>query len=512
MSLDLAVSPSTRTPAVYLKVNLLAGQNSPGTGQLKVLVLAPKGAGGTITDNTELLEAVGSTDTVATKFFKGSMAHLVAKILFTEVGADLNLDMMSPAPVGGAVAATLDITFAGTVTIAYTLNMFIAGRLVQASWNPGVLASAFATAVRDAINLLTNDLPITASAVGAVLTLTAKSGGTWGNDIVVYATLSGGAGGTINGGASINTKVGTTIAGTTTADVATCLAAVSTREYAYILACDGNTVVATSGATTAYGKIDAHILQYSTGAHAKLQQQILGYTGIPATANTAAGYRNVGTSQLMFYQAAQSLPCEVAAAELGQRLRERLLDPAANRIGLQYRATLYGPVDTVNDKLTDVELESALNNGVSPVDFLGNGRAFGVMPITTYAFDAQSNPDARLLDTSRIDGSYFCARDLATFLAQEYPQKKIIDDLIAGQELPRGCVQIQTIRTSAYARARFWVSIGVVQSVALEAAIANGTFVVQRDTQDSSQVDMVVPLKIVPPLRKFSAVVNHTGP
>jgi phage tail sheath gpL-like len=169
-------------------------------------------------------------------------------------------------------------------------------------------------------------------------------------------------------------------------------------------------------------------------------------------------------------------------------------------------------VDTVNDKLTDVELESALNNGVSPVDFLGNGSAFGVMPITTYAFDAQSNPDARLLDTSRIDGSYFCARDLATFLAQEYPQKKIIDDLIAGQELPRGCVQIQTIRTSAYARARFWVSIGVVQSVALEAAIANGTFVVQRDTQDSSQVDMVVPLKIVPPLRKFSAVVNHTGP
>jgi hypothetical protein len=60
--------------------------------------------------------------------------------------------------------------------------------------------------------------------------------------------------------------------------------------------------------------------------------------------------------------------------------------------------------------------------------------------------------------------------------------------------------------------ARYWVTQGVVKGDALEAAIANGEFIVQVDGTDASQVDIVVPVKIVPPLAKFSIVVNHVGP
>jgi phage tail sheath gpL-like len=506
MPVPVAVAPSVRSPGAYLSVNLLAGASTPGSGQLKVLVLATKSSVGTITPDTQLVQNVGPSEG-ETYFGTGTPGHLALKALFPEYGL-ASVDIMAPLVSGGVVASVV-LTFASTPTIARTFILQIAGRQIATTWVAGVSASVFGDQVVALIAGLTSNLPVTAANITGAVTISAKYAGSWANDIVVYALLTGGSGGTVNAGQTVTTTLGS---GTLSADPTNCLSVVQTREYAFILLCDGNTAALISGGTSPFFKINTHINTYNSGLNAHLQQQVLGFTGTITNANTVGGLRNAGTAELAFYQGAQSLPCEVAAAELGARLREITADPAANRIGMAYKATLYGPLDDVNDKLTAAEIESALNNGVSPIDWGSDGIPYPVRPFTTYHTDGNSNPDDRLLDTSRIDGTYAVARDIRNRLPQLYKGKKIIKALAAGQELPPNTVEEKTVRTSVTNMARYWVTQGVVKGDALEAAIANGEFIVQVDGTDASQVDIVVPVKIVPPLAKFSIVVNHVGP
>lgn len=506
MSLDVAIAPSVRSPGAALKVNLLAGAPSPASASLRVLIVAPKGSGGTATADT-LNQAVGGADDVGTLLAGGTVGHVCAKALFAEYGLAL-VDVLCVTASAG-VTASNTFAFAGTVTSARTVYLEVMGRERTLTWAAGETATAFAARVAAEFGYITNDVMCTASANTGTLTVTAKIAGTIGNDVIVRIRLVGGSGGTVDAAQSSTKNLAS---GTSSATIDTGLALVQTTEYAFILNCDSNEAANTSGASTTYAKVQAHIALYQSGLTAKLQQQIVGFTGTLANALTAAGYRNIGTCALNLFLAARSLPSEVQGAECGARLREILSDPAVNRIGMEYSATLYGPIDAVDNKLTDAEVESALQAGVTPISWGVNGTPYPVRPITTYYLDGQSNADDRLLDTSRVDGTYSVARDLRTFLYARFKGKKLLKDIPAGQQLPPGCVLEKTVRTAAITRVRFHASIGVVQPQALEDAIANGEFVVQVDPSDSSQIDLVVPVKIVPPLAKLSIVVNHVGP
>jgi hypothetical protein len=56
---------------------------------------------------------------------------------------------------------------------------------------------------------------------------------------------------------------------------------------------------------------------------------------------------------------------------------------------------------------------------------------------------------------------------------------------------------------------RAWQRGGVVLQSALDEAIADGSLAVEVNANDPSQVDILVPLKIIPPLAKFGVVVNR---
>ena len=511
MGIDVAVAPSVRTPGAAIKVNLLAGASSPGTGALKVLLIAAKSSSGTITAQTEVKKAVAGPDAVSTFLGPGVPGHLASKAIFKEYGL-AQVDLVAPtAPVG--VAATLNLTFASTPTVAQTFELYIAGRKTEMLWAASETAAAFALRVIDAINAKSGDLPTVASNGGSgICTITFKIGGTLGNDCRVRCYLKGGSGGTVNAGSTVETTLST---GTTVHDPTAVLALVNTTEYAFILLCEGNTEVNTSGANTGYARIQTHIDGLDTGLNAKLQQQVIGFTGTAANATTAAGYRNFGPCQLVEAQDYESLPCELAGAELGQRLREISADPKKNRIRMPYVAKLYGPKDPTASKLSEAQVESGLNNGWTPIDHDEGGTTFfPIRPITTYFKDTLNNPDDRLLDVSRIDGTYAVARDLRSAIPQQFAGLSLSKDLPPGSDpLPPGVVEEKTVKTFAINRVRFWADRrGVVQKAPLEEAIANGEFICQVDASDSSQLDLVVPVKIVPPLAKFSIVVNHVGP
>ncbi len=510
MSYPVAVAPSVKTPGAYLAVNLLAGSASPGTGALRALLIGPSAAGATLADDT-LRESVAGFDEVATLTGNAPVAF-AAKAIFKEYGLAA-VDLICP-PEPVTVAASATLTFAGTPTVTWTYSLNIHGRIFEGSWTAGTTHIDFADQLRQVIAANTKKLMVTATDDNAgILTITFKTTGTLGNDVRVIFSMTGGTTGTVDGGTALVSKFLTL--GTGAYDPDDSLAVVAGREYHIILAVTGNTDVNTSGASTIPAKVQAHIDGLDTGTNAKLQQQVLGFTGSHANAITAAGYRNHGPTEIVFMQDGLSLPLEWAAAEAGARIREEAEDPAVNRIGMAYEAELFGPYDPVASMLTDAQLESALAGGVTPVTQSDSGVLAPKRPVTTYHLDTNSNADDRLLDVSRVSGTYAVARDLRVLLPQTYPGKKLIRDLPLGSDPPGPTtIQEKNVRTTVVSRVSgYWgTTREVVDRVDFDASVTNGEFICQVNDTDESQLDLVIPFKIIKPLAKFSIVVNHVGP
>lgn len=501
MGIPLAVSAATKTPGMYLTVNLLAGTSNPGSAKLKALIIGPKSSSGTITADTMLKQAV-TPDDVKTYSGPGTQAHLAAKQLFGQHGLAL-VDYIAPA-VGGGVAASGTFTFSGAPSSTTTVKCTIHGYVVASFiWAVGESVTTIAARARDNINGQTDNVGVVATASAGVLTLTAKYAGPWGNDIIVLVELLDGAGGVM----TPSTATALT-SGTVEPDFTTALSTVSTREYDIIVLCTSNADGQSASGTSNPGRVKTHINTYNTGLNAKLQEVVVGLTGAISSAKTGSIARNEPAMQYVFCLNGAELPCQYAGYEAGSRLKREEADPAPNRIGTTY-TTLSGALDKVANKPSDVNVEDALNNGLSILNYDGQGNLFLVAPITTHSQDTLTNPDYRTFWVSDVSGAYAVAKDLRVNLPLEFFQVKVSKDLAPGSDpLPPGVVEEKDIKAFIIGRLRFWVRAGVVDGAKLTTAISTGTLIVQVDVSDSSQVDIVIPLNIMKPLSKFSTVVQ----
>lgn len=502
----LAVSPSTRSPGLFLRVDLLAGVSSPGAGADRCLLIAPKASTGTITENEEIVQGVGGAVDVGTKLGTGTPGHLAAKALFAEHGSAL-VDLVAPTASAGVVATGTFTFAAGPPTVAWTGTFRVCGRVVTMVWAAGETDTEAGDTLADAINAITSDLPVTAANAAGVVTLTAKLAGDWGNDVTLSGELVDGTVGTVTASGA-NLTLGTLFADPTTA-----LSNVEGTEYAYILLVTSNTEAADGSATSAPGIVKIHIDGLDEGRTAKLQQLVYGVTSTLAAAKTGTANMNHGPSECICANAFLSLPGELAAAEIGARMKAEALDLAANRIEVTYEALLFPPEDLNLNSLTEAEVEDGLQSGVTPVTYDSTGTARPSRPMTTHFKDSGGNADDRLLDTSRVTGTFGIARDLRGAIPQAFPQAKLSVDLLPGEEAnPAGVVEERDVKSFVISRLRFWGNQGVARKDKVQEAIDRGTLIVRVNPSDVSQCDIVVPLVIVPPLAKFSLVVQHVGP
>jgi phage tail sheath gpL-like len=503
--IPLAVAASVKSPGLFLLVDLLAGQSSPGSATKKALMIADKSSAGTITADTELVEAIAGEAAAETLLGPGMPGALAAKALFEEYGL-ADVDLVCPLESIG-VAASGTVTFAsGPPTVSWTVNVYIAGYLVQIVWAAGQTDTQGGDTLEAAINADTN-LPVTAANVAGVVTLTAKSKGTWGNDIKLRVTTADGTTGTV-------TASGANLAsGTVEFDIDNVLTLVTGREYDLICLVTSNADSQDGTATSNPGKLKTHIDSLDQGQQAKLQQMVIGSTGTLAAIKAGVDSLNFGRGECIHMDNGLALPGILAGAETGARLREESRDLAANRIHIEYESEWPTVLDYNADALTAAEVEDALNNGVTPVSFTFTGDARPERPITMYHLDAGGNADDRLLDTSRVTGTDGVAKDLRVALPREFKGAKLSEDLEdLGDELPPNTVEVRDVKAFVDGRVRFFVSLGVVKGLDYQEAVDNGTFIVRVNPSDSSQCDIVLPIKIVPPLAKFSLAVLHVGP
>lgn len=138
----------------------------------------------------EVKVPVFSHQEVGDIFGLGSMVHRMAIQSFLGSGGVPTV-IMPQAEAGGAVAATGTVTFVVGTLLAGTYHMYISGIAVPFNVLAGDTATAVATAAVDAINA-NADLPVTGASAIGVLTVTAKTKGTYGNDISIRFNIKSG--------------------------------------------------------------------------------------------------------------------------------------------------------------------------------------------------------------------------------------------------------------------------------------------------------------------------------
>lgn len=520
MPLPKATPSSTKTPGFYLRINLAAGPNNAGTAALRGLLICHKGSDGNITPETERRTCY-SADDVKTAIGNAQPGHLAAIMAFLAWGA-LILDVVATAaPSGGTpAAATNTLTITGAPTDTNYWEIDVAGRKTGAiGWFVGESITTFRTRLMAAINELnsstTNPSPALATAGGAgVVNLTAISNGDWGNDVTYGFTKLSGSGGTI---AAAGSKLA---AGVGTISVTAALALVDVNEYDAICLASSNTdaidATGTSNAELLMTHIESHqdggnsMLQY--GGNSMLQYGFVGCTDTIANVKAGAIGRNSKVMTYAYAQNAQSLPAEFAGWEMGDALRWYSVRANWNRIGNPASNLLYGSKNREADLLRFNESEDLLSNGVTPYDFAPRSDQLRLIkPITTYSFIG-SNPDYRCHYQSDVFGQFAFAKDLRASLPVEFANCSITEDLPPGDDaLPEGVVERRDVETFTFAKGRSWARGGVLHKLYLEESIENGTFAVEIDEDDESQVNIFIPDKIVKPLAKIGVVINKVG-
>jgi len=226
------VPSNTRVPGFYPEVDpSLAGFFQENQ---VALIIAQKLATGTVAAGVPTLIAGDGSEGMAL-FGQGSfMAEMIKA--FRANNLTNSLWAIALDDNGAGVVATLDATITGPATAAGTLNFYVGDVRVQAA----VASADTATVVGDSLvaaitaNL---DLPVTATNLAGVVTVTCRHKGELGNDIRLQMNVLGANGGeaTPAGIAVAIPGDGSLASGVTNPSLAAAISAMADAEYDYIV-------------------------------------------------------------------------------------------------------------------------------------------------------------------------------------------------------------------------------------------------------------------------------------
>jgi phage tail sheath gpL-like len=463
-------------------------------------------------------EFLASADDAATYFGRGSELHRMALRVFEQY-PDALVYGCAVAESGGN-RATVVCTFATNASAAFAVRVRIAGKTIDvpvaSADTPTVIATAVANAILDEV-----DLPVTAQFSVGALTISAKHPGPRGNSLHARLSFVDGAGrettittsstgsgagttGQMSGGAA-ESGVYLFTGGTTADDVTAALAALASTKFdRYVLAMRDATNV---------DLVAAQLDSMAGVTNQKRQQFITCTSDTLANATTLATARNDSRGQIVWHYVSPLPPEEVAAQVCAARLAGdnvvggslvgEASDPAANLDGVGLRS-IAAQLD-VADQPTTTEIESALNNGLTPLAPRG-AFASVVRSITTRSLDASSQPSYSVLDTSNVTICDHVADDLQSDLTATFAGCKLASDSDDGE--PPDVARVVTpsiIRSRLHYKLKGYEGAGIIRDVDANLAL----LVVEEDAGVAGRVNAEIPCEPIPGLHVLGGNVRQ---
>jgi phage tail sheath gpL-like len=463
-----------RVPGVFVE---FSNKNAiKGLAQIpyKILVIGQRLSTGSIPALTP--QRVVSENEAKTFFGQGSMLHamfiaLKAQNKFTESWA-IALDDN-----GAGASATGSITFSGTITAAGTLNVYVAGILVQVGVTVASTPATVATALIALINANLN-LPVTASSGGSgIVSLAARHKGEVGNDIDVRVNYFDDE--------SLPTGLAAAIAamsGGSGNPVLTPLIDAMGDEWYNVIA-----LPYTDSANLTL--LEAELFDRWGPMRPIEGQAFAAKRGSQSSLGTFGDARNSPFISTMGLASMPSPTYQVAAAIAGVVGDEGQRDPARPFQTLSLSGIL-GPKPL--DRFTLQERNLLLFDGVSTFVVDSGGTVRLERLITMYQRNDASLPDISYLDVTTMLTLGFLRFSFRARFAQKFPRHKLADDATAfgpGQAV----VTPKIAKGEAIALFVEWETLGLVENIAQ----FKNDIVVERNAGDPNRLDMLLPPDLV---------------
>lgn len=434
------LSLSAKTPKIYIAVIFGGPGTSAGIAQSKTLLFGNKieanitATIGTITytttlgsATTEVVTQVNSETDARTKFGAGSELQCMASAFLKQYPTGL-LYAIPVALAGGGSVGSMTITFATTASASGGLRLYAAGRTYDVAVASGDTPTVIAANCAHAINQ-DPTTPVYAEVAVGVLTIKSKQKSARANDIRVYITVISGqteivatTGGATLWGTSVTPSAYVLSGGAGADTVATALTAVSNTRYHRYCAAQSD--------ATNLGRFKTQLDSMASSTSMKWQQLVVCSVDTAANANNLAFKQSDGTgvnherTQIVWHYRSAILGAEVAAyvcaarlngdASVGGSLPGEDADAACNHDGvrLPYVPPQFDPAD----RPSDTQIETALNNGITPLAPTGSG-TYIVRSITTRCADPIALTfNYSVIDTEIVTVCDFEAEKLATNL------------------------------------------------------------------------------------------------
>ena len=475
-----------RVPLFYAEVD--NSQANTATSTLKTLLVGQKLNSGKAAANKPVL--VSSASLGKDLFGRGSMLAIMnssfrANDTVAEVWAIPVAD-----PTDGAKASAT-VTLSGEVTAAGSIYLYIGATLIQVNVAEEQKLSDIATAIANAITAKP-DLPCTASAEKAVVTLSAKNAGTIGNEIPLALNLQGAAAGeeTAEG---LGIELAAFAGGTGTPDFSDAIAAMGEEQYDVIVVPYADTTTLTAFATE----------MNDTSGRWSPTRQLYGHVwsiarGSAATLATAGLLRNDQHCTVVGIESSTpSLNVEVLGAYAARAEKALNNDPARPLQTLELIGVSAAPAGS---RFNLSERQTLLTSGVA-TEYVSGGYMRIERAITTYQKNALGDIDNSYLDANTLYTLAYVLRRLKTVVTSKYARYKLAND---GTHFGSG----QAVVTPSLIRAEL---IAEYQKLEEEAIVENAdafksNLIVERDVNDPNRVNVLFPPDLVNQLRIFAVL------
>ena len=458
---------SIRKPGKYFEYNTrLAVRNLPANPQ-KVLIVAGKTAEGTL----DAHQPVNIYSDLEARNYAGlgSVAHLMCRAAIRAYPYT-QLQLIVVADDSAGLASTGTLTIAGTATTAGVVSLSIGtDQIFRVAAARNDTAADIAMALAVVVNA-GQRVPVTATATGGAITLTARNKGETGNHIPLQATCTA---------PGVTATLAPMAGGQVNPNITDALAAVFA---------EGHTVIISPYLDQDNLEILREHLR-NTG-HALEQRGAVGVTAVTGTLSQGVAIAtaiNDGRITMALLPKTQSIQWEVAAAYGAVLASEE--DPARPLNTLPLTGIEAPPIPA---RLGRTEQETALYNGLTPLE-VGPGEVVQIVrALSTYIKDPQGIEDVSLLDITTIRTLDYVRKACRERISLRFPREKL-----SSRTPPK-------VRSELLDVLKKLEELEIVEEVDANKPM----LIVERDLQDANRLNAAIPCDVVNGLHVFAGRID----